>query len=212
MLSAAQTVALLRTRSPSLSEIAAVFVVGAFVFVAGDRIAELLLRAMSALTPIVPDSSSLRALTAGAVGLLTLGMMARVSGAHRPHAQSASWNAHRVPLSVRCRSGARGRAITAQHALSGCARSRHCRLVRWPVCCFCAAIGQHCCRPAQMLADSSARLQRGAGFRRHTLYAPRRVQKANDFHVSDAFERAHTSIDVLADLPAEWIRLRRQRE
>jgi uncharacterized protein involved in response to NO len=42
----------------------------------------LLLRAASALTPLVPESSSLHALTAGAIGLLTLGMMARVSLGH----------------------------------------------------------------------------------------------------------------------------------
>jgi len=42
----------------------------------------LLLRAASALTPVVPESSSLHALTAGAIGLLTLGMMARVSLGH----------------------------------------------------------------------------------------------------------------------------------
>jgi len=42
----------------------------------------LLLRAGSALTPLVPSSSSLHALTAGAIGLLTLGMMARVSLGH----------------------------------------------------------------------------------------------------------------------------------
>ena len=42
----------------------------------------LLLRAGSALTPFVPESSSLHALTAGAIGSLTLGMMARVSLGH----------------------------------------------------------------------------------------------------------------------------------
>jgi uncharacterized protein involved in response to NO len=42
----------------------------------------LLLRAASALTPVIPESSSLHALTAGAIGLLTLGMMARVSLGH----------------------------------------------------------------------------------------------------------------------------------
>jgi uncharacterized protein involved in response to NO len=42
----------------------------------------LLFRAASALTPFVPESSSLHALTAGAIGLLTLGMMARVSLGH----------------------------------------------------------------------------------------------------------------------------------
>jgi len=42
----------------------------------------LLLRATSALTPVVPEGSSLHALTAGAIGLLTLGMMARVSLGH----------------------------------------------------------------------------------------------------------------------------------
>lgn len=42
----------------------------------------LLLRAASALWPIVPPSSALHALTAGAIGTLTLGMMARVSLGH----------------------------------------------------------------------------------------------------------------------------------
>jgi len=42
----------------------------------------LLLRAAAALTERVPQSSSLHALTAGAIGLLTLGMMARVSLGH----------------------------------------------------------------------------------------------------------------------------------
>jgi len=42
----------------------------------------LLLRAASALTPLVPESSALHALTAGAIGSLTLGMMARVSLGH----------------------------------------------------------------------------------------------------------------------------------
>ena len=42
----------------------------------------LLLRAASASTSLVPESSSLHALTAGAIGSLTLGMMARVSLGH----------------------------------------------------------------------------------------------------------------------------------
>ena len=42
----------------------------------------LLLRAASAFTPLVPESSSLHSLTAGALGSLTLGMMARVSLGH----------------------------------------------------------------------------------------------------------------------------------
>ncbi|HKO46581.1 MAG TPA: NnrS family protein [Polyangiaceae bacterium] len=42
----------------------------------------LLLRAASPLTPLALESSSLHALTAGAIGLLTLGMMARVSLGH----------------------------------------------------------------------------------------------------------------------------------
>jgi uncharacterized protein involved in response to NO len=42
----------------------------------------LLLRVACAMTPFVPASSSLHALTAGAIGSLTLGMMARVSLGH----------------------------------------------------------------------------------------------------------------------------------
>ena len=42
----------------------------------------LLLRAASALTPLIPEGSSLHALTAGGIGSLTLGMMARVSLGH----------------------------------------------------------------------------------------------------------------------------------
>jgi uncharacterized protein involved in response to NO len=42
----------------------------------------LLLRAAASLTPLVPVASSLHALTVGAIGSLTLGMMARVSLGH----------------------------------------------------------------------------------------------------------------------------------
>src|SRR6478735_3857861 len=56
----------------------------------------LLLRAASALTPAIPESSSLHALTAGAIGSLTLGMMARVSLGHTGRliepARSTQWS------------------------------------------------------------------------------------------------------------------------
>jgi uncharacterized protein involved in response to NO len=55
----------------------------------------LALRVLAACVPSVPLSSSLHALTAGAIGALTLGMMARVSLGHtgRPlePARSAVW-------------------------------------------------------------------------------------------------------------------------
>ena len=55
----------------------------------------LALRVASAFSPSVPPSSSLHALTAGAIGSLTLGMMARVSLGHTGRmlvpARSATW-------------------------------------------------------------------------------------------------------------------------
>lgn len=55
----------------------------------------LALRGLTAIAPSIPLSSSLHALTAGAIGTLTLGMMARVSLGHtgRPlePARSATW-------------------------------------------------------------------------------------------------------------------------
>ena len=49
----------------------------------------LLLRALAAYVPSVPQSSSLHSLTAGAIGTLTLGMMARVSLGHTGRALRA---------------------------------------------------------------------------------------------------------------------------
>jgi uncharacterized protein involved in response to NO len=55
----------------------------------------LLLRVLGAVVPSIPASSSLHALTAGAIGSLTLGMMARVSLGHTGRmlepARSARW-------------------------------------------------------------------------------------------------------------------------
>ena len=60
----------------------------------------LALRASSALTPAVPASSALHALTAGAIGSLTLGMMARVSLGHTGRLLRASRADHIAFVSV----------------------------------------------------------------------------------------------------------------
>jgi uncharacterized protein involved in response to NO len=70
----------------------------------------LALRVVSTFVPSVPQSSGLHALTAGAIGSLTLGMMARVSLGHTARmlvpARSASWAMASVVCAALVRVGA----------------------------------------------------------------------------------------------------------